>query len=50
MIDPDDHENSALNDLANGDTAGALVHAVLALASALNQLADPALLARQRSQ
>jgi hypothetical protein len=40
MISPDDYENSAIAELQRDDTASALVHAVLALASALNKLAD----------
>jgi len=40
MISPDDYENSAQADMGRGDTASAMVYAVLALASALNKLAD----------
>ncbi len=40
MIDPGHHENAALAAAQNGDTAGATVEAILALASAVNRLAD----------
>jgi hypothetical protein len=40
MISPDDFETSAMADLQRGDTASATVQAMLAIASALNKLAD----------
>ena len=40
MISPADYESSANAELQRDDTESALVHAVLALASALNKLAD----------
>ena len=42
MLNPDDHESAAMNELAqtDGDLQGALVEAVLALASAVNRLAQ----------
>lgn len=40
MMTPDDHETSALSLLQNNETSEAQVHAILALASAINQLAE----------
>jgi len=40
MINPGDHEDSALSALSSGDTEIAKVLALLALASAVNRLAD----------
>lgn len=40
MISADDHENMALSDMQRDDNQAALVSAVLALASAVNRLAD----------
>jgi hypothetical protein len=40
MISPDSHEDAAASALSRGDTAEATVLALLALASAVNRLAD----------
>jgi hypothetical protein len=40
MIGPGAHEQVAHSDSMNGDNASALVYAILALASAVNRLAD----------
>lgn len=40
MIGPGAHEQVAHQDAMNGDNASAMVYAVLALASAVNRLAD----------
>jgi hypothetical protein len=42
VLTPEDHESAAMNELAQtgGDLQGALVEAVLALASAVNRLAQ----------
>jgi hypothetical protein len=40
MLGPGDHEGNAQSALMREDTADAQVHAILALASAVNRLAD----------
>lgn len=40
MISPDDHENTALAEIQRGEPQEALVHALLALASAVDRLAS----------
>lgn len=40
MISPGDHENVALAEIQRGEPQEALVHALLALASAVDRLAD----------
>jgi hypothetical protein len=40
MISPGAHEDSAVSELLRGETQAAQVHAILALASAVNRLAQ----------
>jgi hypothetical protein len=40
MINAGDHENMAISEVQNNECQAALVHAVLALASAVNSLAE----------
>jgi hypothetical protein len=40
MIPPGEHESAAHNAAMAGDIAGAQIYAILALASAVNRLAD----------
>jgi hypothetical protein len=40
MIPPSLHESAANNELQHGDTETAKVHAMLAIASAINKLAE----------
>jgi len=50
MISADDHENMALSDMQRDDNQAALVSAVLALASAVNRLADAGRFSRHRDR